>query len=477
MLKACRKAFGHAYRCFVRSLTPLAMDFRETPSTKEMTLIAWGGPLSTDIALIPKAHAGDDLIVANYCGLKKEDKFMSKQTMVAKRMDEIAFAGIRKVFEKANKLAAQGVKVIHFEIGRPDFDTPPHIKQAAKTALDQGHVHYAPNIGVPGLRRALADQIRQDKGVTYDPDQEIIVTAGGQEAMYLTLMSILDPGDEVLVPNPGFGPFFSAVRLAGGVPVGVDLVPNDNFIFDFAAAEQAVTSRTKAIIVNSPHNPTGSVLTKEQLEQVANFAVKHDLILISDEAYDRMLYDGSVHYSPASFPGMRARTIICGSLSKTYAMTGWRIGYIAGPEQIINAAVRLQQNIMLSLCTFAQIGASAGLTASQECVETMMQEFARRRKLVLGMIKQIPGFELETIPNGAFYVFPKVSLSRASSGKLADYLLDKTGVATVDGASFGSRGEGYLRISYAVSYEDCQEGLERIGEAMTQLMHGKATLD
>ena len=401
---------------------------------------------------------------------------MANPSFIAQKMEAIPFAGIRKVFEKANRLAAQGVKVIHFEIGRPDFDTPRHIKEAAKTALDQGHVHYAPNVGVPGLRQAVAVRVKQDKGIAYDPDKEIMITAGGQEAIYLALTSILDSGDEVLVPNPGFGPFFSAVRLAGGIPVGVDLIPNENFSYDFDVANRVLSPRTKAIIVNSPHNPTGSVLTKEQLEKVAAFATKHNLILISDEAYDRMLYDGNLNYSPAGFPGMRERTIVCGSLSKTYAMTGWRIGYIAAPEQVVNAAVRLQQNILLSLCTFAQVGAIAGLTGSQDSVGEMMQEFARRRKLVLEMVAQMPGLELDTIPNGAFYVFPRIAVPGLPSAKLADHILEKTGVAVVDGASFGSKGDGYLRISYAVSYDDCREGLERIAEAMGRLISGKDSL-
>ena len=217
-------------------------------------------------------------------------------------------------------------------------------------------------------------------------------------------------------------------------------------------------------------------MTKEQLESVAAFAVKHDLILISDEAYDRMLYDGQLHYSPAGFPDMRERTIICGSLSKTYAMTGWRIGYMAAPAQVIDASVRLQQNILLSLCTFAQVGAIAGLTGSQDFVGEMMQEFGRRRKLVLEMVAQTPGLELNTVPNGAFYVFPRITMPGISSAKLANYILDKAGVALVDGAGFGTQGDGYLRLSYAVSYDDCRDGLERIAGLMDKLVSGKEAL-
>jgi len=385
--------------------------------------------------------------------------------IIANRLDEIPFAGIRKVFQRANELEALGEKIIHFEIGRPDFDTPSHIKEAAKLALDRGQVHYAPNNGIPALREALAKRLKADKALCYDGEKEIMVTAGGQEALYLTFLSLLNAGDEVIIPDPSFGPFALAVQLAGGVPVKIPLQPEKNYAYDLVAAKQALSPRTKAIIVNSPHNPTGGVLTGEQVKLVADFALENDLILISDEAYDKMVYE-STFISPARFPGMKERTVICGTLSKTYAMTGWRVGYIAAPEAIIGAAVRLQQNIMLSLCTFAQHGAVAALTSSQDCVDTMMLEFARRRTLVLEMISQIPGLILEGIPKGAFYAFPRIILPNVTSAQVADYLLNTAGVAVVDGLAFGQGGNGHFRISYAVSYDDCRIGLERIAEAM-----------
>lgn len=399
--------------------------------------------------------------------------------MAGKRMEKVPFAGIRKAFEKANQLAAKGVKVIHFEIGRPDFDTPVHIKQAAQQALDQGIVHYAPNAGMPALREALVAKVEEEKGVRYDPEKEIMATAGGQGAIYLALMSILDPGDEVLIPDPAFGTFQSSVHLAGGVPVALDLVASDNFMFNLEAAAKAVTPRTKAMIVNSPHNPSGSVLSREQLEKISAFAARHNLILISDEAYDHIVYEGRVHCSPASFSGMRERTIICGSLSKTYAMTGWRIGYIAASEPVVGAAVRVQQNVMLSLCSFAQMGAIAALTqsqASQAFTAEMVKEFSRRRKLVLEQMKQVPGLELESDPYGTFYVFPKITLPGVTSTQLADHLLDKAGIAVVDGSVFGRNGDGHLRISYTISYESCKEGMERLAEAMSKLETGKEAL-
>ena len=389
---------------------------------------------------------------------------MDKGTM-AKRLDRIAFAGIRKVFEKANQLEAQGKKVIHFEIGRPDFDTPGHIKAAAKAALDKGFVHYAPNSGIPALREALANRLKADKKLTYSPDSEIIITAGGQEALYLSFLSILNEGDEVILPDPCFGPFPLAVGLAGGVPVKVGLQPAQNYGYDWDSVKKALSLRTKAIVVNSPHNPTGGVWSADQLQAVAGLAREHGLWLIVDDAYDHLVYEGC-RLSPAQIPGMRERTILCGSLSKTYAMTGWRIGYIAAVEPVIDAAVRLQQNIMLSLCTFAQYGAVAGLTGPQDSIQAMAGEFARRRQLVLAMIRQIPGLALEGNPQGAFYVFPRITLPDMNSAQVADYLLANAGVAVVDGLAFGERGKGHFRLSYAVSYEDCREGLERIAAAM-----------
>lgn len=400
----------------------------------------------------------------------------SKSSLVAAHMSDIPFAGIRKVFEKANRLAASGVKVIHFEIGRPDFDTPEHIKKAAKEALDRGLVHYAPNAGLPALREALAAEMARDKRLDYDPASEIMVTAGGQEAMFIALKTLLDNGDEVLIPNPGFGPYRSQVALAGGVPVMVPVVPDRNCQIDLDVAEKATTGRTRAIIVNSPHNPTGSVLTCEQLKEVCAFAAKHSLVILSDEAYDRMVYGDAEHHSPAALPEMRQRTIVCGSLSKTYAMTGWRIGYIAAPAEFLEAAVRMQQNVMLSVCTFAQAGAVAALNAPQDCVAAMIDEFSRRRNLMVDMLSQIPGLKCESVPSGAFYAFPRITIDGVASDRLSDYLLDSAGVAAVDGSSFGSLGSGYLRFSYAISYDNCREGMERVARAMEDLAAGRRSL-
>jgi len=390
-------------------------------------------------------------------------------SLVSSRLADIPFAGIRKVFEKAGKLEAQGKKVIHFEIGRPDFDTPAHIKEAAKKALDKGFVHYTPNLGTLDLRQALSESLMTYKNVAYDPLTEIMVTAGGQEAMYLSLMALLEPGDEVLIPDPGYSQFTTCVRLAQGIPVPYPLLLEKNSAPDLEAAGMLLSDRTRAIIVNSPHNPTGGVMTPQQIEGVCGFAKNYHLFLFSDDAYDRMLFEGKRFMSPASFPGMKERTAIWGSLSKTYSMTGWRIGYLAAPADLVAGAVKMQQNVLLSVCSFAQAGAVAALQAPQECVETMVSEFERRRRVILDGISHAPGLSALTDPRGAFYVFVRHNTPGKDSSALADYLLDHGGVAVVPGTTFGENGDGCFRISFATSYEDCKEGMERMSKCMKEL--------
>lgn len=389
--------------------------------------------------------------------------------MAAKRMTEIPFAGIRRVFEKAARLEKAGKQVIHFEIGRPDFDTPEHIKAAAAAALERGMVHYTPNSGVPALREALAESLQQYKQIRYDPQSEIMATAGGQEALYLSLQAFLNPGDEVLIPDPGYSQFYSCVRMAGGVAVPVPLLENENFAPDLSAARKLLTDRTRALIVNSPQNPTGAVLSVKQMESIGRFAAEKGLVIFSDEAYDRMVYEGSRFLSPAALPNMKNQTVICGSLSKTYAMTGWRVGYLAAPKNLIAAAVKVQQNIMLSICSFAQAGAVAALKGDQACVDQMVGEFDKRRQVIIQGIEESPGLTCPVVPVGAFYVFAKHAVSGMNSIDLADHLLDNAGVAVVPGSSFGSKGEGYLRLSYATSLSDVREGIEKIAHTMAQL--------
>lgn len=389
--------------------------------------------------------------------------------LIPYKTDRITFSGIRDVVRRAAELEAQGKNIVHFEIGRPDFDTPVHIKEAAKLALDEGFVHYTPNAGIPDLREALAVAIG-DKGVTYNPMKEIIVTAGGQEGLHISFQGLLDPGDEVLIPNPGFGPFTSAVQMAGAVPMSVSLLPEDEYMFDLEEADRLVTSRTRMIVINTPHNPTGAVLKDTHYQRLVEFALRHDLIVVADEAYDRLMLNGNGYVSIASYPGMKERTIMVGSLSKTYAMTGWRIGYVAGPAEAISGLVKVQQNVLLSVCSFAQKGAVAALNGDQSCVREMVEEFNRRRGVVLSGVREADGLECEYVPEGAFYVLARYTGDKLeSSNALCRYLLDAEGVAAVPGESFGSLGAGHVRIAYATAYEKCVEGMRRIVEGMSRL--------
>ncbi len=390
--------------------------------------------------------------------------------LVGHHMGDIPFSSIRRIFERAAKLAAQGTKIINFGIGRPDFDTPEHIKKAAKKALDQGLVHYAPNTGIPELRQALADSISHYKRVQYDPDTELMVTAGGQEAIYLSLRAFLNPGDEILVPDPGYTQFASAIRLAGGKGIPMPLETENNFMPDLAAAAKLIRPQTRGMIINSPHNPTGAVLDPDQVDAIGNFAQAHGLVVFSDEAYDRILYPGIEFKSPSALPGMKTQTVIWGSLSKTYAMTGWRIGYLAAPRELIQAAVKMQQNVLLSACSFAQAGAVAALAGSQLCVDQMVAEFNQRREIILAAIAENPYLSCPATPRGAFYAFVRHdAVVGLGSAELADTILDKAGVAVIPGTPFGERGEGYLRISYATSQAACQEGMNRIAEVLGKL--------
>jgi aspartate aminotransferase/aminotransferase len=389
--------------------------------------------------------------------------------MVGQHMADIPFSSIRRIFERADRLASRGTKVINFGIGRPDFDTPAHIKDAAKSALDEGFVHYTPNTGMPSLRQALADSVQKYKGVSYSPETEIMVTAGGQEAIYLSLRAFLNPGDEILVPDPGYTQLVSSIRLAGGAALPMPLSAEDNFMPDLAAAARLIGPHTRGIAVNSPHNPTGAVLDPDQIAEIGRFAEGHGLVIFSDEAYDRILFPGADFSSPAALPGMKNRTVIWGSLSKTYAMTGWRVGYLAAPRELIAAAVRVQQNVLLSACSFAQAGAVAALNGPQECVDEMVAEFNRRREIILDGIALAPGLTCPAIPRGAFYVFVRHETAGMDSTELADYILDTAGVAVIPGTPFGKRGEGFLRISYATTQAECKEGMTRIAEVMNQL--------
>jgi len=380
---------------------------------------------------------------------------------VADRMNSIPFSGIRKVFEEVIRREKLGEKIIHLEIGRPDFDTPRHIKDAAKKALDEGKVHYSSNYGISELREAIARKLREDNGLSYDPSSEIIVTVGANEAVLTTMMGLLNPGDEVLIPDPCWLHYFYCAQLAGAIPISVPLREENGFNPDIRDFRSRLTSRTKMVVINTPHNPTGAVFSQEVLEELAQLAKEKDLFVISDEIYEKMVYEGSRHYSIGSFPGMRDRTITINGFSKIYAMDGWRLGYVAADKEWMSALIRIHQYTTVCATTFAQWGAVEALNGSQAEAGKMVEEFDRRRNLVYGALKGMPGIEVVK-PMGAFYIFPNIRALGRTPEELTEYLLDKAQVAIVPGTTLGEYGKDFIRISYANSYENLKLAMERM---------------
>jgi aspartate/methionine/tyrosine aminotransferase len=371
---------------------------------------------------------------------------MPRERWEARRMNAIPFSGIRKIFQAAAELESQGQQVIHLEIGRPNFDTPQHIKESAKQALDEGFVHYTSNYGILELREAIAEKLHSENGIQVDPQSEIIVTLGANQALSTSMLALLDPGDEVLVSDPFYLNYLNCMRLAEARAVRVPLREENEFQVAPSDLEQAITRKTKMIIINSPHNPTGAVLDRETLEAVAKIAIEHDLLVLSDEIYEKLIYDGTKHYSIASLPGMAERTVTVNGFSKAYSMTGWRLGYVAARQGLIDPLIRAHQYIGTSANSFAQKGAVEAL-------------------------EQIDGVSCIR-PQGAFYAFPSVKELGVPDEKLAYYLLREARVALVPGSTFGECGQGHLRLSYANSYENIQAAVDRIDQALRKLPAG-----
>jgi aspartate/methionine/tyrosine aminotransferase len=383
-------------------------------------------------------------------------------------MSTIPFSGIRKIAQAAAKLESQGQQVIHLEIGRPDFDTPQHIKRAAKRALDEGFVHYTSNYGVLELREAIAEKLLEDNSIQVDPQCEIIVTLGANEALSIIMLALLDPGDEVLIPDPFYLNYLHCVQLAEAKAVHVPLREENKFQLAPSDLEAAITPKTKLIIVNSPHNPTGAVLDRETLEAIARVAREHDLLVLSDEIYEKIIYGGTQHHSIASLPGMADRTLTVNGFSKAYSMTGWRLGYVAACKNLIDSLIRVHQYVGTSANSFAQKGAVAAYRSSQGCVQDMVTEFDRRRAFLVEALEQIDGVSC-IWPRGAFYVFPTVKELGVPDEQLAQYILREARVALVPGSAFGQCGRGHLRLSYANSYENIEAAMERIDKALRKL--------
>lgn len=369
---------------------------------------------------------------------------------------------------EAERLEKEGASIVHLEIGRPDFDTPVHIKEAAKAALDRGDVHYTPNLGTIQLRRAIATKLRADNGLTYDPESEILVTVGASEAIFLSAAAFLNPDDELLVPDLGWVNYYSVPGLVQAQMRTYAVREEDGFRPTAAAVAAAVTPRTKLVVICSPGNPTGAVASRSELEGVAALARENDLLVMSDEIYERLIYDGAQHISIASLPGMRERTIVVNGFSKAYSMTGWRLGYTAAPKALTSALVKVHQNLTTCAVSFAQAGAVAALEGPQDCVAAMAAEFKRRRDMLVAALNAVPGLNC-LMPQGAFYVFPNVKGFGLSSEDMAMYLMSEARVALVPGTAFGPAGEGYIRVSYASSFEQVEEATRRIASALRKL--------
>ena len=385
----------------------------------------------------------------------------------AERMNSLPFSGIRKMMEKATKMQQAGERVIHLEIGRPDFDTPERIKRAADESLAQGHVFYTSNYGTPELRTAIADKMREKNRVGYDPS-EVLVTVGVGEGTFAGMAAFLNPGDEVLVPNPVWLNYIHVPESLGAVPSTYSLKEENDYQVDFAELESKITSRTKMLVLVDPSNPTGGVFSRETLDRLADTARKHDLLVLSDEIYERLVYDGVEHVSIASLPGMKERTITLGGMSKAYSMTGWRLGYLCAPREIVQACVRVHQYTVTCAPSFVQDASVVALRECDEDVEAMRREYQRRKDYVVKAINAIDGLSCNN-PKGAFYVFVNVKSLGRSSAEVAEYMLDHAKVALVPGSAFGSEGEGYLRLSYAAAYEELVEACERIEKAVKEL--------
>jgi aspartate/methionine/tyrosine aminotransferase len=378
---------------------------------------------------------------------------------LSQRMARLGTETAFEVLVRARALEAQGKNVVHLEIGEPDFDTPPHIVEAGARALKGGATHYGPSAGIPELRAAIAEDSTRWRGVRATPEM-VVVTPGAKPIMFFVILALVDEGDEVLYPNPGFPIYESMIRYIGGNPVPVRLLEEKAFGLDVDQLCSKVGPRTRLIILNYPHNPTGGTISDSGLRAIADVAAKYGVPVLSDEIYGRILYDGE-HRSIAAMPGMEPLAIVLDGFSKTYAMTGWRLGYGIMPAPMAQVVAKLQTNSTSCTATFSQMAAVEAVKGDQSSVERMVAEFHRRRDVIVDGLREIRGFSCVR-PKGAFYVFPNITGTGFSSRTLADRLLDEAGVACLSGTAFGEFGEGHLRFSYATSMENIQEALRRI---------------
>ncbi len=386
---------------------------------------------------------------------------------LAERMSRLGTETAFDVLVKAKALEAQGRDVVHLEIGEPDFDTPENVRDAACKAINSGYTHYGPAAGLVELREAIAEYISETRGIEVSAG-EVVVTPGAKPIMFFGILACVNAGDEVIYPNPEFPIFESVINFVGAKPVPVPLKEEADFRFDLDVLRDSVSDKTKMIIINSPQNPTGGVLLKSDLEVIAELAIENDIMVMSDEIYCKIMYDGTEHVSIASLPGMKERTIIIDGHSKTYAMTGWRLGYGVMPADLAEQIAKLMVNSNSCTAAFTQMAALEALTGPQDGVIARTAELKTRRDVIVDGINAIEGITCRR-PLGAFYVFPNVTAMPMSADDFAEYLLQEYAVATLSGTAFGEYGDGYLRLSYAGSMESIKKGLERIAEAVAKL--------
>ncbi|MQG37159.1 MAG: pyridoxal phosphate-dependent aminotransferase [SAR202 cluster bacterium] len=388
-------------------------------------------------------------------------------SLLAQLASRQAKLGTETAFEtlaKAKELERQGKSIIHLEIGEPDFDTPLHIRDAAKKALDDGFTHYGPSAGQLELRESIAKHQTERQGYDVRPDN-VIVTPGGKPVMFFTIMAMIEKGDEVIYPNPGFPIYESMIRYMGGTPVPMQLNEESGYNTDIDDFKSLVTPRTKLIIVNSPNNPCGSVIPETDLQQIAEIAIENDIIVMADEIYKDMYYGDQEHVSITKFPGMRDRTVILDGFSKSYAMTGWRLGYGVFPDFLVEPVVRLMTNSVSCTSVFSQMAAVAALEGPQDSVRMMMEEFTKRRDLVVQGLNSLPDITCPE-PKGAFYAFPNIRSTGLSSEEFAEKAMYDAGVALLAGTAFGRYGDGYVRISFANSQKNLREAIERLRQIL-----------
>lgn len=388
---------------------------------------------------------------------------MTPPKYLSDRTHAVEWSGIRIMFALAEEVPG----VINLGIGQPDFDTPAFIRDAAKKALDDGYTRYPPAKGFADLRHAIAAKLKAENGIQADPETEIYVAVGAMQVIFNTCLHMLNPGDEVIVIDPGYD-YYSQIRLFGGVPVPVATHESNGFKVDPADIKAAITPRTKLMIINTPSNPTGAIFDAAILREIADLAIANDIWILADEPYEHILFDGHRHTSIGALEGMAERTISAFTLSKSYAMTGWRVGYTSAPKAVIDEMEKLMEHMVSGVTAVAQRAALAAITAPQDCVREMVATYAKRRELVFEGLNAIDGVSCLK-PESTFYAFPNVKSTGLTSWELAKYLVREHQVATVPGSIFGKAGEGYLRISFAASMEQLQAGIDRIAKGVAAL--------